>query len=468
MNGALRTALLFYVRSRAQRRFFALAVLSFAARLVMLRMPCGCNRATSLWYFLSLLPAIGFASVSLMSGAGAFRMLSSLRTVYLIPRSRAQLVFALLLAQVLVATLVTLMVVALDASASVSPAWGSPRGTFEYALAIATLAVVALQVIAGPSRVASVLSGALLLGLLARPDLFLRPEIAGVPTADLLTLAALTAWAAFATWYLRTGPIAPVAAVWGGWPHRAGDRSPLTAASRAAAIDAYLLGQPSIWLACRRQLFFWVMYASMFATVLGLRPFIFEHVRHPPPPDFSSVPMLLLLAISAVSNTIAGGITRHSRALWLRSGESRGALFASAERLAWRALALVGFPLFLAATVTWNVLPHLQFEAAFPVAVYLTLAPCGVYCGLLNFTRNKDLRFLAFFLIVSQSGIVAAVWQSNTLGLPDGGVPLVYWALPLALAVFALALRRVAERRWLTIDWLRYRAERTGAMGLRV
>jgi hypothetical protein len=34
--------------------------------------------------------------------------------------------------------------------------------------------------------------------------------------------------------------------------------------------------------------------------------------------------------------------------------------------------------------------------------------------------------------------------------------------------VFALALRRVAERRWLTIDWLRYRAERTGAMGLRV
>jgi hypothetical protein len=467
VNGELRTALHFYLRSRVQRWFFALAILSLAARMLLLRMPC-CSRPTSFWYFISVLPALGFASASLMSSAAVFRTVSSLRTVYLIPRSRTRLVLGLVLAQVFVAALVTVLVVALGAAAARPLAWGSARGTFEYTFGIATLAVVALQVIAGPSRVASVLVGTLLLALLARVDVFMQAEIGGVPTPHVLTVLALAAWLPFAAWYRHTGPIAPAAATWRAWPRAAVGRSASAPASRSDALAAYLLDQASLWLACRRQLFFWLLYnCGMLGALVAMLWSPFFHSRHPPHRDFSAVPLILLFAISFATNTIAGCMARHSRALWLPSGDSRRVLFETAERLAWRALTLLGAPFLLIATAEWHFLPHLEMDAAYPVAVYLTIAPCGLYSGLLNFTRTADFRFVVFFLIVAQGGVTAAVLRSATAGNSYGGVPSGFWILPLGLALLAVVLRRMAQRRWLTIDWLRYRAPRPGTMGLR-
>jgi hypothetical protein len=466
MNGALRSALHFYIRSRAQRWFFTLALLSLAARLLLLRMSCGCSRATSFWYFVSVLPALGFGSVSLMSSAGAFRMISSLRTVYLIPRSRTRLVVGMLLAQVLVAALVTVLVVALGAAVSGPLAWGSARGSFEYTFGIATLAVVAFQVVAGPSRFASALAGTLLLALLARLDVFMQAEIDGVPTPHVLTLLALAAWLAFAAWYRHTGPIAPAAAVWRRWPRSAFSRAPAPA-SRSDAIAAYLLDQASLWLACRRQLLFWLLYhCGIGCASVAMLWVPFFHSRHSPHRDFSAVPLILLFAISFATNAIAGCMARHSRALWLRSGDSRQVLFETAERLAWRALTLLGVPFFLIATAEWRFLPHVELNAAYPVAVYLTIAPCGLYSGLLNFTRTADLRFVVFVMIVAQGGVTAAVLQSDAAGNSYGGVPSGFWILPLGLTLLAIVLRRRAQRRWLTIDWLRHGPPRPG-MGWR-
>jgi hypothetical protein len=458
---------LFYVRSHVQRWFFALAMLSLAARLLFLRIPCGCSRPTSFWYFLSVLPLIGFAGVSLMSSAALFRTVSSLRSVYLIPLSRRRLIVGLLLAQLLVAALVTLLVVALRASPVGALDSGSARGTFEYVFGVATLVIVALQVIAGPSRVASVIAGALLLTLLARLDVFMQPEIAGLPTADVLTLLALASWAAYAAWYCHTGPIGPVASVWRARRARlAPSRATRAIATRAAAIDAYLLGQATLWIACRKQAALWMSYIAMTGIVMSLSPFLFTHLRQRPLLDFSPISALLLMATAVVGNLIAGGIARRSRSLWLRSGDSRRDLFAIAERLGWRALALVGVPFLLAAALVWRFLPHLPTHAVYPLVVYLTLAPCGVYCGLLNFTRTSDLRFLAL-LLIAQGGVIAAVLHEDARGLPVGGVQWSFWALPLALGLLAVVLRRRAERRWLTIDWLRYRAPRPSSMGLR-
>jgi hypothetical protein len=407
----------------------------------------------------SVLPVVGFAGASLMSSGGLFRTISSLRTVYLIPRSRAQLAAGLLLAQVLVAVLATLLVVTLGPSSADALGWGGARGTFEYVFGIATLAVVALQLIAGPSRFVSLLVGALMLGLLGEIDRFMQPEIGGVPTPDVLALAALTAWAAFAAWYSNGGPIAPVTAVWKATRSpTATARATLAATTRADAIDAYLLGHGSLWLACRRQVSYWAFYIAVCGVVVGLHPFQFTRPRHVPPPDFSAASLLALLAVVSIGNSIAGKIARQSRTLWLRGGESRRALFARAEHLAWRALLLVGAPFVLAAAAAWTFLPHLLTHAVYPLAVYLTVAPCGLYSGLSSFARTRDLPFLIVFLVIAQGGVIAAMLQEDTPGLPAGGVPLGFWCLPLGLALLAVALRRIAARRWLNIDWLRDRA----------
>jgi hypothetical protein len=472
VNGVLHTALLFYARSRVQRWFFALAMISLAARSLFLGVHCSCSRPASSWYFLaemlSLMPVLGFAIASLMSSGGQFRTISSLRTAYLIPRARAQLAAGLLLAQVLLAALVTLLVITLGPATADTLSWGSPRGTFEYVFGIATLAVVTLQLISGPSRVVSLLAGALSLGLLGELDRLMQREIAGVPTPDILTLAALAAWTAFAAWYANAGPIAPVTAVWRARRARlVPSRAAPAHVTPAAAVDAFLLGHRSLWFACRRQMSFWTLYIAGFGVVMVLRPFMFNHARHVPPLDFSVVPQLTLLATVIISNAIAGNIARHSRTLWLRSGDSRRALFARAERLSWRALALVGAPFLLAAAVAWTFLPHLFTHALYPLAVYLTVAPCGIYSGLLNFTRTGGRPCLFCLLIISQGGIIAAMLQEDAPYLPAGGVPLGFWILPLGFALLALVLRRMAGHRWLNIDWLRYRAKRPSTMGMR-
>ncbi len=481
MNGALRTAVLFYLRARVQRWFFALALGSLLARTAFLRMPCACARPTSFWYFVSAMPVIAFASISLMGSSALFRSVLSLRSVQLIPRARAQLVVGLLLAQVLVAALIALGVASigavgavgalgLDASdAAPSPPlpWGGPIGLFAYAFGLATLAAVALQVVAGPSRLAAVVAGALLLALLARIDAVWQPQIAGAPTAALLALAGFAAWASFAAWYLRLGNIPPMTAVWKSGPRVATGPRAAGPASRSRALEAYLLGQPSLWPVCRRQLGYWLLYDGvMLLTLAAMAWFPLMHTRHAPHRDFSGLPLVLLFAIGFATNTIAGRVARHSRALWLRSGESRRALFQCGERLAWRALAFTAVPLLLIATLEWKFLPHLDMEAAYPLAVYLTLAPCGLYLGLLNFTRTVDLRFMLLALIVAQGALSAELLHGDLPDLVYAGVPLRYWLLPVLLLGLAGVLREFAARRWLAIDWLRHRPPRPNATSL--
>lgn len=81
-----------------------------------------------------------------------------------------------------------------------------------------------------------------------------------------------------------------------------------------------------------------------------------------------------------------------------------------------------------------------------------------------------EIHFLGLFAEVTGghvpiSRVTAAVWLGIAPGNSHGDVPPGSWTLPLGLAVFALVLRRIAERRWLTIDWLRYRAPRPSVVG---
>jgi hypothetical protein len=176
-------------------------------------------------------------------------------------------------------------------------------------------------------------------------------------------------------------------------------------------------------------------------------------VRHHFPANYSMAIIILLYGPVVGVNTIAGCVARGSRRLWLCSGETRAVLYATAARLAWRSLALLGIPLFGLALLEIRFLPHEGFDMLFPLAVNVTLTPCALYLGLLNFRRRLDLSFLALYMVA-----VGALFAGLLVESPQGKQLL--WIAPVALVAIGCVLRSLARRRWYGIDWLRFRAER--------
>jgi hypothetical protein len=447
MNGVLQTALQFYTRTRLQRWLLAGALLLFAAELLATRQACPCPRSFSAWPFLLGGLAIGAATMITMTSAWDFRRIAALRTVSLIPHSKLKLAGGMLLAQLIAAGVGTGLVMLLGRSQPLSPlAWGSPRGTFEILFGCALSLVVLLQVVTGPSRILSAVSLALTAPLGLRIDLFMKPEILGAPQADVLALAGILAWLLFAVWYVSAWrPAAPLSA----WSRNSA-AVPLQA-SRQKALQVFLLGQPSLLRVCRQQIITWMSYhVFIIAMLVGVNLLI---VRHTFPANYSMAIIILLYGPVVGVNTIAGVLARGSRRLWLSSGEARNVLYAIAARLAWQTLALLGVPLFGLAVVEIRFLPHEGSDMLFTLAICVTLTPCALYFGLLNFRRRLNLPFLALYLVA-----VGALMLDLLVESPQ--VKQLLWIAPVALVASAFVLRALARRRWYGIDWLRFRAER--------
>ena len=154
MNGVLRTALEFYARTRTQRWLLAGAFLLLGAKLVAARLAGAGPRTFSPWPILLGAPVPALASMIGVYSASDFRRISALRTVFLIPHSRLQLVAGMFLAQLIVALLGTALVVLVGHAEPPPPlAWGSARGTFEMLFGCALSLAVLLQLFAGPSRI---------------------------------------------------------------------------------------------------------------------------------------------------------------------------------------------------------------------------------------------------------------------------------------------------------------------------
>jgi hypothetical protein len=450
MNGVLRTALQFYTRTRAQRWLLAGTALLFAAKLVASRQACPCPRSFSPWPFLLGGPAAGVAAMIAASSAWDFRRISSLRTVFLIPYSRPQLAGGMLLAQLMAAAVGTGLVILVGHADSTSPlAWGSPRGTFEMLFGCALFFVALLQLITGPSRIVSVASLLMVAPLGFRIDLFMKPEILGMPKADVLAMAGILVWLLFAAWYVTAWRPAAPSSVW------ARGRDSVAApvgVSRQAAIHTLLLGQPSLLRICRQQLTTWMIYhVFIVAMMAGMKLLI---ARHTFPANYSMAIIILLYAPVVGVNTIAGCVARGSRRVWLGSGESRQVLYAIAVRLAWKSLALLGIPLFSLALIEIRFLPHAGFDnMLFPLAICLALTPAALYLGLLNFRRRLTLSFLALY-IAAGGAMIAGVFVESAQGQH------LLWIAPVAFLAIGWVLRALARQRWYGIDWLRFRAER--------
>jgi hypothetical protein len=449
MSGVLRTALQFYTRTRLQRWLLAGTLLLFAARLLATRQACPCPRSFNPWPFLIGGLAGGAAAIITVYSAWEFRRISALRTVFLIPHSRLQLAGGMFLAQLIVAAVATGLVVLVGHAEPLSPlAWGSLRGTFEMLFGCALSLVVLLQIITGPSRILSVVSLALVAALGLRVDLFMKPEILGMPKADALALAGILAWLLFTAWYVSAWrPVAP-GAVWSRGRDSAAARVQV---SRQTALEAFLLGQPSLLRVCRQQVATWMIYHIVFVAMMaGMKLLI---ARHNFPANYFAAIIILLYGPVVGVNIIAGCLARGSRRLWLRSGEPRTELYAIAARLAWRSLALLGIPLFGLALLEIRFLPHAGVDMLFPLAICVTLTPAALYLGLLNFRRRLNLSFLALYM-VAIGALLGGMFVESPQGLQ------LLWVAPVALVAIACVLRTLARRRWYGIDWLEFRAER--------
>jgi hypothetical protein len=449
MSGVLRTALDFYTRTRLQRWLLAIGSLILVAERVAELHACPC-RNPSPWLYLTgglaglaIIAALMLAVVS----ASYFNQISALRTVSLIPHSRLKLAIGMFLAQLIAGTLVTVLVMFVGHAESIPPlAWGSPRGTCEILFGTALLVAVLLQAIAGPSSIVRLSVGLLvpiaILGL--RVELFVEPVILGLPAADFLALAGLLAWLLFATWYIRA---------WRSVATPAGSIDPIypIKVSRQAAIDALLLGEPSLTRACRGQVIMWMIYnVGVVVTLAAMKLLL---ARHAFPANYSMAIIILLVAPVVAVNTFASSLARGSRRVWLCSGESRDALHTNAVRLAWRSVALLGLPLWGLALLEIIVLPHKYFDMRLPLTTSLTLTPCALYLGLLHFQRRPVLSVLALLLVA-----LGIMFASLVVESPQGQQFL--WLAPVVLIAIACSLRAFAQGRWHGIDWLRFRAER--------
>jgi hypothetical protein len=449
MNGVLHTALQFYTRTRRQRWLLAGAVLLFAGELVMTREACPCRRSFGAWPFVLAGLASSLAAMIVSLSAWQFRRISALRTVFLIPHSKLQLAGGMLLAQLIPAAVGTALVMIIGHAEPLAPlAWGTPRGTFEMMFGCALSFIVVAQIITGPSRIVSVVTLALLAPLGLRIDLFMKPQILGLPKADVLAFAGILAWFLFAAWYITAWrPSAPSSIGTRGRDSAAAS----VRVSRQTALRVFLLGQPSLLRVCRQQLVIWITYhVVIIGMMAGMKLLI---ARHNFPANYSMAIIILLFAPVVGVNTIAGCLARGSRRLWLGSGETRRELYAIAARLAWQSLALLGIPQFGLALLEIRFLPHAGIDMLFPLAICVALTPGALYLGLLSFRRRLTLSFLALYMVAA-GALIAGLFVDS----PQGQKLL--WIAPVALIAIGFVLRALARRRWYGIDWLRFRAER--------
>jgi hypothetical protein len=448
MNAVLRIGIQFYARTRVQRWLLAIASLLFTAQALVLRLACPCSWPLSLWSFSLGGLGSGVTALVAISSAWDFRRISALRTVYLIPHSRLKLAGGLLLAQLIAGGAGACLGALRGAHPAAPLAWGSPLGTFEMTFGCALSLVVLLQVVTGPSRILSVAGFVLGISLLLRPDVFMKPEILGMPKAHVLALAGIFAWCSFTVWYVNAWrPAAPLS-IWNRGRSSAAAALPM---SRQRAIHVLLLGQPSLESTCRQQIALWLIYhATIVATMAAMKLLT---ARHHHPANYSMAILVLLYGPVVGVNTIAAAMARGSRRVWLRGGEARQELYAIAARLAWRSLALLGIPLFGLALIEARFLPHPGIDMLLPTAICVTLTPSALYLGLMNFQRRLNLSFLALYL-VTVGAPLAGMWVESSQAQR------LLWMAPAALIAIGCVLRSLARRRWHDIDWLKFRAPR--------
>jgi hypothetical protein len=466
MKGILRVTLLFHTSERLQRWLLAAGVplLVVASQLDLLISPCSpCSPGRPPGPVQSLLQLMLFwvvPATTLTIGAITIRQVSALRTLRFVPYARMQLLLGMLLAQVPFALLLTVCIAVLHRAAPVIlvPLLDSLTHTFEATLALATLWTLWVFVVSA-NLWFGVISVLLILQVgVVRSHSVFPSDITDAGIADFLVVLALAAASLFALWYVRVRTIAPPQSDFATLGFTGWNSGHATATSRRAGINTYLLGQPSVLRATRRQLSF---FALINAMVLGT--LAFARLPSPAPADFGLGPVIMVFCLSSIGNYLGRTVAADSRHLWIRGGCSRLELFRTAERLTWTCLAILSAGVFMLSGAEWLLLPHGDHDWPYLIVVLLATVTCSTYLGLMNFNGVAGVDVAEFALSIV---IVFFVLHYAFLSPDEPGASIVRSVVAIAEIIGAFALRALALRRWRRVDWLKFRPRRTSSPAL--
>lgn len=160
--------------------------------------------------------------------------------------------------------------------------------------------------------------------------------------------------------------------------------------------------------------------------------------------------LTMLTMLSAGATTFAAA---RSRALWLRAHFTREQLFARVEAAYWKRSSYVLGVLLVAMALVGTYFGLPTRPLAFGLALLVLTATVSTYLGL-AITRSLGWAVTALAL-GSILALLATAWYVADPATP----PLAIVSWEAALAALAVALRALAKRRWIGLDWMLSRPE---------
>jgi hypothetical protein len=280
---------------------------------------------------------------------------------------------------------------------------------------------------------------------------------------SLVSLVACSLWGVFAAYYLRARAMKPVdwTSMNVDWPRYLPGR--IGASSRLGddAGNAFRKACAVYWHARPSRSWYQTILGGLVLGLLFLGvPLVSLVAFSPGSFPLDRIYLVVPMGFTPLLAILVNGIVRRARLLWLRSASPRGDLFVEAEKAAWQSDALhlvAGAVLMqlLLLRLFFDVPPVLLLEALLPAVAGAVFA---MYLGMM-YVRGLGLVEAATIFAFGAS-LTAAGW---IVLAADGRFDLLLPVAAFQIAA-ALACRAAARRRWVSIDWLRFKPMRTAGL----
>jgi hypothetical protein len=450
MKAVVRIALGYFQMLPLQRWLTLLGAVLVAAGMVLTLTAADPKTSIAMTAFPGLAGALMIGIVPFAFGGMALRYGSSRAVIHLRPHGRVCMMLAATLAITLVATAVSLPILAeyhfftahgFRTSPAMQPA-GWFLGTW-----MATAVTWLIMFISSSSRLLmsltapAICAAAIVLRYAAES---IAPDVLGSfePDIRILAVAVFSAWVAFAVWYCRTSAVGNMA--WlrdfsrlGTFTLGRQKRAPISGVdSPSHALRQYLLGDTPAFILVSRSIF---PILILFATRMVL-----------PETSRTSFDPAFFLFILAIGPGVVGFLlVRRARCLWLRMGSDRLGLFRLVEQLGLpTALVIFGIGAIIVLAI---LIPGRREQAPVLFSYAATVAALAIFlfyfgCSL---TRSWDRTeaILSFSVLAMFVAVFAAI---NPLRQPAIAT---IWAVTVLLVLLTLLLRWHATRRWRALDW---------------
>ena len=380
----------------------------------------------------------------LTAGGAFFRMLSTPRSILLLPHGKARLLTGMI-GVILLATLVWILAywsVFLRVPLKYRPDFEEYTMMYVLTLSFATQCSIGVFLASrGPLWALGVI------GAWQLPALGL--ELLGVDDVSRLMAGPVglamvpVAWTIFGVWYMRTRRIS--ASDWNMRGNNAsmtgGHNETSAPATREQAMTRWLLGSSTPL----RIGLHWLFGAGLLIAVQLLLARLYDSPPQRVNAMLYGTLSLCAIVIGAVSFAIAG----RSRGLWLAAGRSRLQLHAWCERLMLRVALAIALPFALIGGLVWTFLTP---RPALP-GLYLLVAMAApglgaAWFGLMQLHRRIALDAVGVLLLVLG-------WYYSLLQPLFTGSTQPRWGVVAAQLAIAVLLREVAYLRWRAADWSR-------------